>query len=60
MENKYSKEDIASRKVMGSAERRKFQLTGFSAKMGGKAAQYQFYGKASRTGQEMYHKSKKK
>ena len=23
---------------MGSAERRKFQLTGFSAKMGGKAA----------------------
>jgi len=59
MEKKYSKEDIASRKVMGSAERRKFQLTGFSAKMGGKAAQNQFYGKAARTGQSMYDKSKK-
>ena len=59
MEKKFAKEDIASRKVMGSAERRKFQLTGFGAKMSGKAAQNQFYGSAARTGQSMYDKSKK-
>jgi len=58
MEKKYSKEDIASRKVMGSAERRKFQLTGFSAKMGGKAAQYKFAGKASRYGKDAYDAKK--
>jgi hypothetical protein len=58
MENKYSKEDISSRKVMGSAERRKFQLTGFSAKMSGKAAQYEFAGKAAKYGQDAYKAAK--
>ena len=52
MEKKFSKEDISSRKVMGSAERRKFQLTGFSAKMGGKAAGYKFAGKAAKYGKD--------
>ena len=58
MEKKYSKEDISSRKVMGSAERRKFQLTGFSAKMSGKAAGYKFAGKAAKYGQDAYKAGK--
>ncbi len=58
VEKKYSKEDISSRKVMGSAERRKFQLTGFSAKMGGKAAGYKFAGKAAQYGKDAYDAKK--
>lgn len=41
-EKKFSSEDIASRKIMGNAERRKYQLSGFNAKMGGKASKYKF------------------
>tara|TARA_E500000081_G_C6105108_1_gene339546 strand:+ start:94 stop:525 length:432 start_codon:yes stop_codon:yes gene_type:complete len=48
MEKKFSKDDIASRKVMGSAERRKYQLTGFGAKMSGKAAGYKFGSKVGK------------
>ena len=58
MEKKFSKEDIASRKVMGSAERRKYQLTGFGARMSGKAAQNKFYGQAARYGQKAYKAGK--
>lgn len=58
MEKKFAKEDIASRKVMGSAERRKFQLTGFGARMSGKAAQNKFYGQAARYGKKAYDAKK--
>jgi len=41
-EKKFASEDIASRKIMGNAIRRKYKLSGFNAKMGGKAAKYDF------------------
>ena len=41
-EKKMSSSDIASRKVMGSSQRRKLSLQGFDSKMRGKAAGYEF------------------
>lgn len=46
MEQRMSASDIASRKTMGLAKRRAYKLQGFSAKMAGKAAQYEFGAKA--------------
>jgi len=41
-EKKMASSDIASRKVMGSSQRRKLCLQGFNSKMSGKAAGYEF------------------
>ena len=46
--------DISSRKLMGQSQRRQYQLGAFGSKMKGKAAQYQFYGKAAKYGQKSY------
>ena len=47
-EKKMASSDIASRKVMGSSQRRKLSLQGFNSKMKGKAAQYEFGSKAGK------------
>lgn len=47
-EGKSAMDDISSIKVMGNAQRRKFQLSGYSSKMGGKAAQMEFGAKAGK------------
>jgi len=47
IEDKFAKEDIASAKVMGNANRRKFQLSAFSSRMGGKAAKSKFLGRTA-------------
>ena len=47
-EKKMASSDIASRKVMGSSQRRKLSLQGFNSKMSGKAAGYEFGSKAGK------------
>tara|TARA_R100000231_G_scaffold89030_1_gene67387 strand:+ start:272 stop:703 length:432 start_codon:yes stop_codon:yes gene_type:complete len=41
-ERKMAASDISSRKIMGSAQRRKFKLEGFNAKMKSKSSKYKF------------------
>lgn len=54
-ERKMASRDISARKLMGQSQRRQYQLGAFGSKMKGKAAQYQFYGKAAQFGQKSYN-----
>lgn len=58
VEKRFADSDITSRKVMGMAEGRRYTLSAFSSKMGGRAAKYNMYGKIAKAGGDSYRAGK--